>query len=361
MRYPQCLFLTLPLIALSGCNSSSDSNSTTVKPQAKPLANYIFSQNEKDNLLEDRKPIQSAVSATFRSNVYDTLLFTESMGENSAIVKLADKTGDTIDIYIQPESSGEPCILFKAPNIVNNFQCNSSVRSGSNDTTLINAAQGIQLEYKNELMGNIGAMGSTKLTVTHDNNKVTINTSFAFDAFYDVLFKDNLGSDRRYSTLGTTTYLQLEEIVENFEGSEMIFRFNNHIGGSADDDINIYSALLIHEHNMNTLITKGGSVFSGGTDLFAAGKKRELQRAADIPLERNKQIGVHSWAQGDKSAKDFPYTDKSHRKFATFFDKVMGKTGIDFYLFTLDSAPPAGEHWVTQAESDKYGFITEVK
>lgn len=112
---------------------------------------------------------------------------------------------------------------------------------------------------------------------------------------------------------------------------------------------------------MNTVVTATGSVFSGGTDLFAAGKQRILQRSnVNNAIELNKQVGVHSWGEGDKTAKEFPYTDESHRKQATYFKTMMGDKGIDFYLFTLDSAPANGAHWMTKADSDKYGFITQI-
>lgn len=39
----------------------------------------------------------------------------------------------------------------------------------------------------------------------------------------------------------------------------------------------------------------------------------------------------------------------------------MGDKGVDFYLFTLDSAPFNGEHWITKADSDKYQFITHIE
>ncbi|EAR56043.1 hypothetical protein SKA34_11545 [Photobacterium sp. SKA34] len=36
---------------------------------------------------------------------------------------------------------------------------------------------------------------------------------------------------------------------------------------------------------------------------------------------------------------------------------MLGDKGVDFYMYTLDSAPASGEHWVTKNESDKYGLI----
>ena len=119
---------------------------------------------------------------------------------------------------------------------------------------------------------------------------------------------------------------------------------------------------MINNNKVTTVVTPTGSVFSGGTDLFAAGNPRILQRADTTKaVELNKQVGVHSWAEGDKTAKEFPYTNESHRQQATYFTKVMGGKGIDFYIFTLDSAPASGEHWMTKADSDKYGFITRIE
>jgi hypothetical protein len=135
------------------------------------------------------------------------------------------------------------------------------------------------------------------------------------------------------------------------------------VNGSLDDDINMYTGLMIRDNNMTTVVTESGAVFSGGTDLFAAGSSRILQRSTKIEaIENNQQIGVHSWGDGDgTTALDIPYTDDSHRKQATYFETMLGDTGVDFYIFTLEAAPFDGEHWVTRSESDTYGLITEIE
>ncbi|EKM28235.1 hydrolase, alpha/beta fold family, partial [Vibrio harveyi] len=201
------------------------------------------------------------------------------------------------------------------------------------------------VEFNNKLISEFPNIGSTILTATDNSVGVDIETSFAFTGFY----KDALGitaPDKRIrSTLGVTTYLEMNSIVQKYAGQKMVLKFNNDIGGSGDDDINVYTGMIIRNQAMKTVVTPTGSVFSGGTDLFAAGESRVLQRSKNIEnIETNEQIGVHSWGEGKKSAKDIPYTDASHRKQATYFKTMLGDKGVDFYLFTLDSAPFDGEH-----------------
>lgn len=205
-------------------------------------------------------------------------------------------------------------------------------------------------------------LGSTILSKTQNGNKVTITTSFAFNTFYrDVLGKTS-ANERIMSSLGMTTYSQLFDIIKLYPGSEMTLEFDNHIGGSADDEINMYTGRMIHSNKMTTVVTPTGSVFSGGTSLFAAGSPWILQRAdATKAIELNKQIGVHSWAEDDKTAKELPYTDESHRRQAIYFKAMLGEKGIGFYIFTLDAAPAVGEYWITKADSEKYNFITHLE
>ena len=154
----------------------------------------------------------------------------------------------------------------------------------------------------------------------------------------------------------------MKDIIEQYSGLGMTLKFNNHIGGSADDDINMYTGLMIKDNNMTTMVTATGSVFSGGTDLFTAGNLRILQRSNKaVAIEKNQQVGVHSWSNGQDSAKDIAYTDESHRRQATYFNTMLGDQGVDFYIFTLDSAPADGAHWLTKADSDKYSFITRIE
>ncbi|MEZ8224448.1 alpha/beta hydrolase [Vibrio splendidus] len=296
--------LALPLVLLAGCNSSSNSSKAATKAQVKPKADYVFSSAKLGELYQERQEVQESMELTYDGVQYETILFAEDISDKQKVVRLADSLGQSVDLYF-PDAGFDSCGIYTESRGLDVFDCSSALRSVSNET---------------------GAV------------------------------------ERINSTLGASTYSQLFDIVKLYRGSEMTLKFTNHIGGSADDDINMYTGRMIKNNKMTTIVTPTGSVFSGGTDLFAAGNPRILQRSnTKQAIELNKQIGVHSWGTGDKTAKDFPYTEESHRKQATYFKKVMGDTGIDFYIFTLDSAPSDGEHWVTKTDSDKYGFITRIE
>ncbi|MEC7941532.1 MAG: alpha/beta hydrolase [Pseudomonadota bacterium] len=365
MNHYRKALLALSLTLLAGCNSSSSSNKPATQAQAKPKADYVFSSAKLGELYQVRQEVQESMRLTYDGVQYEKILFAEDISDKQKVVRLADSLGQSVDLYL-PDAGADDCAIYREGDLFDKFDCGAARRSIGNDSTLINmttnANKKVELEYHNELFQYVTSLGSTILSKAKSGNEVTITTSFAFNAFYrDVLNKTG-AVDRIHSTLGASTYSQLFDIVKLYQGSEMTLKFTNHIGGSADDDINMYTGRMIHNNNMTTIVTPMGSVFSGGTDLFAAGNPRVLQRADSTKaIELNKQVGVHSWAEGDKTAKEFPYTNESHRKQATYFKKVMGGKGIDFYIFTLDSAPASGAHWVSKADSDKYGFITRIE
>ncbi|HAS6022050.1 TPA: alpha/beta hydrolase [Vibrio vulnificus] len=365
MNYYRKTIFALPLILLTGCNSSSDTGQETTKAQLKPKADYVFSSAKLEELYKERQEIQEAIKLDYNGVQYETILFAEDISDEQKVIKLSDSLGQSVDLYL-PDAGVDDCAIYSEGDL-DFFDCGAAKRSVGNDTTLINTTtnikkQQVALEYHNELIQYVTSLGSTILSNTKNGDKVTITTSFAFDAFYRDVLQNTGTIEHITSTLGATTYSQLLDIVKLYQGSEMTLKFNNHIGGSVDDDINMYTGLMINRNNMTTVVTPMGSVFSGGTDLFAAGNPRVLQRADSTkPIELNKQIGVHSWGEGDRTAKEFPYTNESHRKQATYFKQMMGDKGIDFYLFTLDSAPASGEHWLTKSDSDKYSFITRIE
>lgn len=366
MKKVNALLLTMPLIILAGCNSSSSKDSSVKVQSAKPVADYTFTNAALVTLMEDREQILESMTINFNGNTYDQMKFAEELDESTTVIQLEDNKSNRLDLLLSSNNDGT-CAIYKESEILDFFNCDDSVRSVSGDNTLIqsttqNSGQPIQVEFNSDAPEYIPSIGSTILTATQNGNRIDIATSFAFKAFYRDLLKMTDADERIHSTLGVTTFLQLSDIVQKYTGSDMTLRFTTHIGGSADDDINMYTGLMIHNHQITTMVTATGSVFSGGTDLFAAGKVRILERADDsVAIEANKQIGVHSWSNGQQSAKEIPYADESHRKQATFFNTVMGDKGIDFYVFTIDSAPFDGEHWVTKADSDKYDFITTIQ
>ena len=125
------------------------------------------------------------------------------------------------------------------------------------------------------------------------------------------------------------------------------------IPGSADDETNLAMGRALHEAGMTTYLPKRAIIASGGTDLFLAGKRRIVERGA--------QIGVHSWSSGlffGPSANDLPKDHPDHEMFLEYYREI----GIseDFYWFTLEAAPPSDIHWMTEEEMAKYGIYTEL-
>ena len=339
-----------------------------------PVADYTFSDNELGELLAERSLLLEVDTSNYAGAAYQEVKFVQVLGEGIYLFRLHDNENSYIQLLIN--EGNDKCFIYDNTQSFDSFPCDESRVSTSGDLVLIqsvtqSSGASITLELNSELLGGADSIGTTLLITDLQDNNLTIKTSYAFEGLLEELFNREILSKadnfRIGSGLGVTTYLQLRDIVEQHAGANMTFEFDNHINGSLDDDINMYTGLMIHESQMDTLVTANGSVFSGGTDLFAAGKERILMRSSDIEaIELNKQIGVHSWGGNDddgnsKTALDLPFSDDGHRKQATYFDTVLGEHGIDFYLFTLKSAPFDGEYWITQADSENFGFITEIK
>ncbi|QUM80347.1 alpha/beta hydrolase [Moritella sp. 5] len=366
--------VALLVTVLSGCGSDSSSTAPVKPPTApvnppttpvKPKADYAFSSDKLDELKQSRQELQEkAMTLTYNGVQYDKIEFADDISGSEKIIRLTDSLGlNNVDLYLPDAEDNENCIIYAESKVQDQFNCDANIRSISSDTTLIATTTidknlSVSFEYDNEMSEDVTILGSTILTEAKNGNKVTITTSFAFSDFY----RDLIPGVETASTLGASTYFKLFDIVTSNPGSNMTLKFNNFVGGSADDEINMYTGLMINSKKMTTIVTSTGKVFSGGTDLFAAGNPRILQRSdTNKAIELNKQVGVHSWAEDGKTAKEFPYTNESHRKQATYFNKVMGDKGVDFYIFTLDSAPASGAHWITKADSDKYDFITRIE
>lgn len=120
------------------------------------------------------------------------------------------------------------------------------------------------------------------------------------------------------------------------------------VPGSIDDEINLLASREIRKRGINTYIPKNGKVASGGTDMFLAGKQRNIHPTA--------RLGVHSWSGDEKTALEYPRNHKEHQKYLKYYQEM----GIpsDFYWYTLKAAPAESIHWMTSGEIDQYKVIT---
>ena len=103
--------------------------------------------------------------------------------------------------------------------------------------------------------------------------------------------------------------------------------------GTGDDEANLALARMVRGAGIATYVPDGGSVRSGGVELFLAGAKR---RAAP-----DAEFAVHSWRDEDGyEADDFAANDPVHQEYIAFY-RDMGLSDGEaraFYAMT-NSAP----------------------
>ncbi|MEM7297743.1 MAG: alpha/beta hydrolase [Bacteroidota bacterium] len=118
--------------------------------------------------------------------------------------------------------------------------------------------------------------------------------------------------------------------------------------GSEDDETNLQVGRKLHSEGLNTHVENNGFIASGAVDLFLAGTKRTLGLSA--------RVGVHSWSDGTNEATDFPQDAEEHQFFIKYYTDIgmSQQLAEDFYFFTINAAPAADVHWMTEAELDLY-------
>jgi hypothetical protein len=122
--------------------------------------------------------------------------------------------------------------------------------------------------------------------------------------------------------------------------------------GTEDAYATLELGRLIRKQGLNTYVPSDAKIESGATDVFISGVKRVSECGA--------LIGVHAWRYPyEYSARDLPRdpTLEDHRPTLQFYDQM----GIlpKFYWFTINAASPEELHFMTPAELEHYGLVTE--
>lgn len=103
--------------------------------------------------------------------------------------------------------------------------------------------------------------------------------------------------------------------------------------GTGDDEANLELARTLRRHGVSTYVPEGGSVRSGGVELFLAGAQRRAAPGAEF--------AVHSWRDEDgMEAGDFAADHPANRAYIDFY-REMGMSEPQaraFYAMT-NSAP----------------------
>lgn len=114
--------------------------------------------------------------------------------------------------------------------------------------------------------------------------------------------------------------------------------------GTEDDRANLRLGRMIRAHGIATVVPAGGSVRSGGVELFLAG----IPRIADPTAE----FAVHSWADEDgREARDYPPEAPENQAYLDYY-REMGMAAAQaraFYAMT-NSVGFGQARWLTSAE-----------
>ena len=114
--------------------------------------------------------------------------------------------------------------------------------------------------------------------------------------------------------------------------------------GTEDDRANLRLGRMIRARGISTHVPAGGSVRSGGVELFLAGKRRMADPGAEF--------AVHSWSDEDGlEAKDYPADAPENRAYIDYYE-AMGMPGPQaraFYAMT-NSVPNAQAKWLGSAD-----------
>lgn len=109
---------------------------------------------------------------------------------------------------------------------------------------------------------------------------------------------------------------QFSEMLRAFPGIRQIDMLD--CSGTGDDEANLTLARMVRKAGISTYVPSGGSVRSGGVELFLAGAKRSAAPEAEF--------AVHSWLDEDgMEPDDFAENDPVNREYVDYY-REMGMT-----------------------------------
>lgn len=149
--------------------------------------------------------------------------------------------------------------------------------------------------------------------------------------------------------IGSSTLNDFNELIELNPNVNLINI--KEVSGSGDDEVNLQVSAKVHQQNIAIHLMDNGLIASGGVDFFLAGTTRTKGS--------NAMIGVHSWSDGTNEATDFPQGHVNHQPYIDYY-KSVGFTQAEaeaFYYFTINAAPAASIHYMTEAEIEEYEIL----
>lgn len=139
---------------------------------------------------------------------------------------------------------------------------------------------------------------------------------------------------------------QFQAMMAAYPGISMIEMIE--VPGTEDDRANLKLGRMIRERGLTTYVPAGGSVRSGGVELFLAGKVRIAEPGAEF--------AVHAWADEDgREATDYSADAPENRAYVDYYVE-MGMPAMQarsFYAMT-NSVPNGDAKWLTGSDLGRW-------
>ena len=139
---------------------------------------------------------------------------------------------------------------------------------------------------------------------------------------------------------------QFEAMLRAYPGIALIEMIE--CPGTEDDRANLRLGRMIHARGISTHVPAGGSVRSGGVELFLAGKSRIADPGSEF--------AVHAWADEDgREATDYADSAPENRAYIGYYEEIgmPAAQAKAFYAMT-NSVPNADAKWLTAADMGQW-------
>jgi hypothetical protein len=124
-------------------------------------------------------------------------------------------------------------------------------------------------------------------------------------------------------SIESETPAQFAVLLRAFPGLKQIDMID--CPGTGDDEANLSLARMVRKAGISTYVPNGGSVRSGGVELFLAGAQRKADAGAEF--------AVHSWRDEDGlEAEDFAADDPVHLAYIAYY-REMGMSDAKAHAF----------------------------
>jgi hypothetical protein len=147
-------------------------------------------------------------------------------------------------------------------------------------------------------------------------------------------------------SIESETPAQFRALLRAFPGIHQIDMIE--CPGTGDDEANLTLARMVRKAGIATYVPDGGSVRSGGVELFLAGTKRSAAPTAEF--------AVHSWRDEDGyEASDFEANDPVHQEYIKFYrDMGLSETEAHSFYAMTNTAPHDDALYLNSRDLGRY-------